>query len=106
MTAELIAMIAGALLSLGFSYIPGLAPWFDGLAKEYKQLIMLGLLVLVAAVSYGLSCLGWGAAWGVNIPCDQAGLQALISQLIIAVIANASVYKATSYLQPRYARSK
>lgn len=104
MSAESLVLIAGALLSLAFSYIPGLAPKFDALDPTVKRLIMLGLLVVVAGVSYGLSCLGWGAAWGINIPCDQAGLQALISQLVIAIIANQSVYSISP--KASYAKAK
>lgn len=104
MTANTLVLIAGALLSLAFSYIPGLAPKFDALEPTVKRLIMLGLLVVVAGVSYGLACLGWGAAWGINIVCDQAGLQSLVAQLIVAIIANQAIYQISPKLA--YARAK
>jgi len=92
MSADVLILTAGALLSLAFSYIPGLAPRFDVLEPTIKRLIMLGLLLLVSAVSFGLSCAGWGAAWGISLTCDQDGLQGLIAQFILAIIANQSVY--------------
>jgi sterol desaturase/sphingolipid hydroxylase (fatty acid hydroxylase superfamily) len=106
MSANDLALIAGVIISLGCAYIPGLAPWYDGLESVHKRLIMLGLLVVVAGVSYGLACLGWGAAWGISIPCDQAGAQALIVQLIIAIIANQSTYMLAKGLRPSYALAK
>ena len=44
-SSELIVSIAGVVLSLLFSYIPGLRTWFAALVTETKQLIMLGVRV-------------------------------------------------------------
>ena len=55
-SSELIVSIAGVVLSLLFSYIPGLRTWFAALVAETKQLIMLGLLILVTAAIYALGC--------------------------------------------------
>lgn len=93
MSAELISAIAGGLLSLGFSYIPGLNVWFAGLESIYKRLIMAGLLVLVSAVVFGLSCTSWAAAWGIAITCDQPGLQMLIGSFLAALVANQATYQ-------------
>ncbi len=49
-SSEMIVAIAGVVLSLLFSYIPGLRVWFAGLVAEKKQLIMLGLLVVVSFI--------------------------------------------------------
>ena len=43
MTPESFALIVGAIVSLFFSYIPGLNTWFDQLLPEYKRLIMAGV---------------------------------------------------------------
>lgn len=40
MTSDELAAVAGVVLSLAFSYVPGLSGWFDGLRGEYKRLIM------------------------------------------------------------------
>ena len=95
MSATELSLIAGATLSLLFSYVPGLKDWFAPLQPAHKQLIMLGLLVLVAGAVYGLACAGWGTAWGVAVTCDQAGLQALVTSLLLAIVANQGVYSIT-----------
>lgn len=89
MDAAALAVIAGVLLSLAFSYIPGLNKWFEGIAGNAKRLIMLGLLAVVALAVYGIACLGW---WDVGVVCDQAGAIALGEQFILAMIANQSAY--------------
>ena len=92
MSAEILILIAGAILSLCFSYIPGLAPAYDKLEPTKKRLIMLALLITVTGSVYGLSCLGWGSSWGVVVTCNLAGLEGLIAQFILAIIANQGVY--------------
>lgn len=92
MTAESLVLIAGAVLSLAFSYIPGLNVKFAALSSTTKRLIMLALLAVVAGASYGLSCLGWGLAWGITLVCDQAGFQALLTQFVLALVASQGMY--------------
>jgi len=87
--------IVAALLSLVFSYVPGLNAWFDALKTEYKRLIMLGLLVLVSAVIYGVACAGFAPAIGVTATCDEAGAIELLKILLAAIVANQGVYKIT-----------
>ena len=95
MSAESISLIAGSILSLFFSYMPGLNARFAGLSAEIKRLIMLGLLVLVSAGVYGLACTSFGAQFGVAVTCDQEGLVALLGSLLLAVIANQTTYTIT-----------
>ena len=45
MSADFLAAIAAALLSLGFSYIPSAQGWWESLSANYRKLIMLGLMV-------------------------------------------------------------
>ena len=92
MSAETLILIAGAILSLAFSYIPGLAPAYDKLEPTQKRLIMLLLLIVTTGSVYGLSCVGWGSQWGINITCNLAGFQGLIAQLILAIMANQGMY--------------
>jgi hypothetical protein len=94
MTLDLLSMLAGALLSLAFSYIPSLRNKFDTLLPEVKRLVMLGLLVVVAGGVYGLACAGWLASmWpGASVTCDQRGVLELVKVLILALIANQSTY--------------
>lgn len=95
MTADGLALYAGVVLSLLFSYVPGLNTWFAGLESVYKRLIMLGLLLLTAGVVYGLACAGWAASLGIQLTCDQAGLMQLVQAFMLAMIANQAAYQIT-----------
>ena len=92
MSAETLSLITGTLLSLSFSYVPGIHNWYSNFDPSIKRLIMLGLLLLVSGSIYGLSCIGWASEWGITITCSNAGLLTLIQQTVIAIIANQSVY--------------
>ncbi len=101
MTSEILAGIAGVLLSLAFSYIPGLSKWYGELTEEYKRLVMLGLLAVVAVAAFGLACAGLGADFGVTVTCDQAGAIGLIKAFAVAAIANQAAFKLSPYSQSR-----
>lgn len=92
MTANTLSLIAGAALSLAFSYIPGLREDFELLNPTEKRLVMLGLLLVTTVAVEIMACLGWGAMWGLNLTCDRSGIAGLIEQLVIAIIANQSIY--------------
>jgi hypothetical protein len=92
MSAESLSLIAGTFLSLVFSYIPGAKDWFKQFEPEIKRLIMLGLILVSAAAVFGLSCMGWGIDLGINLSCNRSGLLGLIQQIVIAIIANQSIY--------------
>ena len=95
MTAENLSLVAGTTLSLVFSYVPGARSWFEGFDPEIRRVIMLALLVCSAGTVYGFSCLGWAVEWGVSLECDRSGLFGLIEQLVLAIIANQSIYAIT-----------
>ena len=100
MDAETLAGLAGALLALLFAYVPGLSGWYtrlgEGQGEElggvYRRLVMLAALVVVAAGSYGLACLGAGETFGLGLSCDQAGLAGLLRALVLALAANQATY--------------
>lgn len=87
-TPELISSIAGIILSLLFSYVPGLNAKFAALEPIYKRLAMLVLLFLTAAGIFGLSCAKLIDA----VTCDQEGIWGLIGLFIMAAIANQTTY--------------
>jgi hypothetical protein len=101
MTAETLTLLAGAILSLGFNYVPGLSGWFERLGEgaedggTRKRLVMLLLLAAAAAGAFGLACSGWGAEFGLGLSCDRPGLSGLLIALIQAVVANQAVYAIT-----------
>jgi hypothetical protein len=88
---EEISAIAGILLSLGFSYLPGLKDRFSQLEPTSKRLVMLGLLALVALGVFGLSCLRPG--WLPGVTCSGEGAWELARIFFIAVVANQAAYE-------------
>jgi hypothetical protein len=93
MTAEQLSAIAGAILSLVFSYVPGIYKKYQPLSEEIKRLIMLALLVLTCTGIYALACTSWGAYLYSTVTCDQPGLFQLIWSLVLAIMANQSTYR-------------
>ena len=89
--STIILGIAGALLSLIFSYVPAVKAWYD--LQLNKGLIMLGLNVLVAAVYFGLSCTSLTAQLHIGVSCDQPGLLLLAQALFVIATANQITYK-------------
>ncbi|HEX6306366.1 MAG TPA: hypothetical protein VFZ76_19355 [Anaerolineales bacterium] len=92
MTSEQLTAVAGALLSLAFSYMPGLRSRYEPLTESAKRLVMLALLVMVAASVYGLACTEWGLLLEIGITCDKPGLLRLVWSLILAIIANQATF--------------
>jgi len=90
-----LSMLAGAILSLIFSYVPGLNNKFDELSAEYKRLVMLGLVILTAGAIYGLGCAGVSEDLGLAITCDKIGLLGLIKAILAAAVANQGTYGLT-----------
>jgi hypothetical protein len=88
MTAETLSAVAGVVLSLAFSYVPGLAPWFGQLEATYKRLVMAGSLLIVSIVVVALSC------WNITplVACTQDGIVALVSAFLAALVANQAAY--------------
>lgn len=95
MTLETLTICAATVLSLAFSYIPGLSAWFAAQDGIYKRLIMLGLLTGVSLIAFGIACGGLGPDFGLTVTCDKTGAIELFKTLILAIIANQSVYAIT-----------
>lgn len=87
----LLANIAGAVLSLAFSYIPGLKDWYDPLDANKKRGIMALALLAVTGAVFGLSCATW-VDLGWNITCDVNGVFGLLKVFVGALLANQAVY--------------
>ncbi len=89
LTPEVLAGLAGGLLSLAFSYVPGLSDWFAPLDSTRKSGIMALMILAVAGGAYGLSCAGVIA----SLPCTQDGLVRLAQIVFVTLTANQGVYK-------------
>lgn len=92
LTPEVLAGFAGVLLSLFFSYIPGLSVKFAALLPEVKRLIMAGLLLVISAGIWGLGCAGIIDA---GLLCEKSGLIQLAWIFVTSIIANQSTYTIT-----------
>ena len=92
LTPDMLAAFAGVVLSLLFSYVPGMNVWFAGLTGQVKRLIMLALLALVAGAIFGLGCAGIVSA---GATCDNAGVVQIVWLFVLAMIGNQSMYLAT-----------
>jgi hypothetical protein len=90
MTAENLASMVGVILSLGFSYIPGLNTKFARLEGEHKRLIMAGILVDMAGGAFGLN----GTDWCACTNCSASGSHA---PPLMALPATTAWYAARSF---------
>ena len=89
-SSEELSAAAGIVLSLGFSYIPGVSQRFDGLTPTQKRLAMLGLLLACALGVFLLSCANSGV---ITAPaCDRSGAWGLAKVFIAALIANQAAF--------------
>ena len=99
MTIEVLVGSAGAILSLLFSYMPGFKTWFEKLGTDpdddwtRKRLVMLGFLVVVVGGAFALACVGSGSMFGITLTCDTKSAWGLVQLLLLAIMANQSVYK-------------
>ena len=88
MTPETLAALAGLLISLAYSYIPGLSDWYSAQSGQYKRLLMLASLAVAALVVFGAACLGIDG----TVTCDRSGGILLLRVLMFAVVANQSAF--------------
>jgi hypothetical protein len=99
MTATQLTTASAIVLSLCFSYIPGVKAAWDPLTGTAKRLWMLLCLAIVTAASFGIAC--WSVtAEIVPVTCDQAGAITLITAFIQAVIANQATFLISPHPKP------
>ena len=94
-TAEFLSSIAGAILTLGFGYIPGLSTKYAALKTEYKRLIMGTLIVLAGIGSVALACTGNAEIFGIALQCNTGGVVEVITAILAALITNQTLYVIT-----------
>lgn len=88
LNSDMLAGLAGVLISLGCSYLPGVSARWDALDGVWKRLTMAIMLIVVSIVIVVLSCAG--VLQGVE--CSQNGAWAVLSALFSALTANQSAY--------------
>jgi len=85
-----ILAIVGAVLSLIFTYVPTAKVWLDAYAN--KGLIMLGFVVLVSLVYFGLACSPFATDLNINLACTQAGAFELARAVFVIASTNQLTY--------------
>lgn len=90
MTPEQISALAGSLLSLVFSYVPGLAPKFDALDPTQKRLTMAVAIVVTSAIVYLYSHRD-----NLQAAFTLEALPGLIGPIVFALAANQGTYLLT-----------
>ena len=89
LSPEYLSAGAGLLLSLLFSYVPGVSAWYDALGPTTKRLVMLGLLLAVALASLLYQC-------RTDLACVGVEWEAYLAAFIAALITN----QATASITP------
>lgn len=87
-SSDLLIMIAGVLLSAGFTYIPKLNVWFAEKSNEVKQLTMLVLLFAITAIVFALGC--FNLIQIESFVCDRNTAVYFVYTFILAAISNQS----------------
>lgn len=86
--------VLGVVISILAWYIPGFNKWYEALKPEFKQLFMLGAMLVITLSAVGLSALGFldvysGATW-------QEWVWYPLVDFVAAMVLNTSTYKATN----------
>lgn len=92
MTADTLSMLAGGLLSLIFTFAPGLKGWYASLGGVAKRVIMFALVSAIGAGSFYLACAGLGPVFRLALTCDESGIAGLLRAIALAVVFNQSTY--------------
>ncbi len=94
LTFDLLPVLA-TLLSVLVAIIPGFNTWFDALAKNIKQLLLIGILFGISAAVSALSAFGVIEVYSHDI---YGWVIYPIVDWVIAVMTLAGTYKATNYI--------
>jgi len=87
-TGDGLLAFVGMIVSAVFLYFPKLNAEFAKLEPDYQRLIMIGIMLVVALGTFGLSC---GNVIDV-VTCDQGGALVLVRAFVFALIGNQSIY--------------
>ena len=90
-SSDLSIMVAGALLSALFTYIPKFNVWFALKSDEFKQLTMLILMFVVTGIVFLLGCFDFLQIE--KFVCDKNTGFYFVYTFILAVMSNQSAHK-------------
>lgn len=89
-TPEVLGGLGGIVLSMLFTYIPGLRTNWANLPKEKQQLYMMGMLLGITGLVIASSCFN---LW-VFISCTKEGIMGIFGVFGSAVLGNVTAYNA------------
>ena len=89
--SEVLVVLAAAVLSMVFTYMPGLRTQFAALTSEQKQAIQLILIVVLAGFMFLVTCVGLFSVPGVI--CSKDGVMSLLVYVFLAAGGNQLTYK-------------
>lgn len=92
MTAEILSSIAGVVISLAASYVPGFSDWYARLDGSHKRLLMLGMLAVSSIGIYALACAQLGEALEITLRCDQEGALTLARAFLTALVSSQAAF--------------
>lgn len=99
MTVDFISYASGIALSLILGFAPKIKEAYNKLDSYQKQLVMLGLALIISLGIFGLSCAGWAEGLGLPVlDCSTNGFQQLLK--LFGQVAGATIltYGGTKYL--------
>jgi hypothetical protein len=102
MTATQLSAIVGVLLSLVFTFVPGVKAWYGNLESGVKSGVMALALLVVTAAIFGLACLPSSPYQ--YFTCDIAGFWQAVALFVSALIANQATYMITSPFKAKAAK--
>ena len=88
-TPELVAIVAGAILSWLFGWFPGLRTWYAAIKTEIKSVIMLLLLAVISVSIYFL------VQFGILVTPEPIPWWRILTVFYFASTMNQTVYKLT-----------
>jgi len=97
LTQESLAVVAGGVLSVIFSFVPGLNVWFAAKPENLKRILMAFYLAVLVGALFGGMCLGIFYITGAV--CDQITAIQFIYLWMLAAVSNQSIYSLTPRLQ-------
>jgi hypothetical protein len=100
-TKELLAVAAGGLLSLLFSYFPFVKDWYDAQEPIRKAQVMLLALVVVAGLLFADGCFPQVNVFpaSVIVACTTQGGANLLMLVVLAAVGNQTTFGFTQSLR-------
>lgn len=90
MNADQLTIIAAAILSLLFGYVPGLKDWYEKLDTAPKKAAVMGIVLIVAAAgSFALSCAN---LVDIGVVCTKPGAVEFVLVVFQALAVNQGTY--------------